>query len=187
MTATLDDQLHAVLNAVDAADRPLVVGHSAACTLAWMVADRRPEAIVGVVMVGGFPGAHGSMYADFFPVIDGVMPFPGWQPFEGPDSDYLDEAARARFDAVAVGVAGGVATAIVELADDRRYAVPIVLVCPEFSPAQAQSWLADGQIPELEKATQLSFVDIDSGHWPMITRPVELAQVIHTLTTDMGR
>ncbi len=42
--ATLPDQVRAVLAAVDAADRPMVVGHSAACPLAWMVADQRPEA-----------------------------------------------------------------------------------------------------------------------------------------------
>ena len=43
--ATHADQLAAVLGAVDGAQRPIVVGHSAACTLAWMAADRRPEAV----------------------------------------------------------------------------------------------------------------------------------------------
>ena len=46
--ATYDDQVAAVLTAVDAADRPLVVGHSAACTLAGVAADRRPDAITVV-------------------------------------------------------------------------------------------------------------------------------------------
>src|SRR4051812_2931147 len=77
-TANLDDQLTAVLVAVDAAERPLVVGHSAASTLAWLVADRRPDAIAGVVMIGGFPSANGAEYAAFFDVVDGVMAFPGW-------------------------------------------------------------------------------------------------------------
>ena len=46
--ATLDDQVAAVLAAVDAASgRPLVVGHSAACTLAWLAADARPDAVAG--------------------------------------------------------------------------------------------------------------------------------------------
>ena len=39
-TATLEDQRAAVIAAVDAASgSPMVVGHSAACTLAWMAAD----------------------------------------------------------------------------------------------------------------------------------------------------
>src|SRR3712207_7678611 len=48
--ATLDDQVTAVLAAVDAASgRPLVVGHSAAGTPAWLAADARPEKVAGGV------------------------------------------------------------------------------------------------------------------------------------------
>ena len=76
------------------ADRPIVGGHSARpSTLAWMVADRRPDDVAGVVMVGGFPAKNGSRYADFFEIVEGVMPFPGWEPFDGPDSADLDAAA----------------------------------------------------------------------------------------------
>ena len=177
-TATLDDQLAAALVAVDAADRPVLVGHSAAATLAWLVADRRPDSLTGVVMIGGFPVANGSSYADFFPIADGLMAFPGWAPFEGPDSDDLDEHARARIETVAVPVPAGVATATVQLNDSRRFGVPVMLVCPEFSPDQAQAWLDAGQIPELAHAKQLSLVDIDSGHWPMVTRPAVLAGLL---------
>ena len=179
VSATLDDQLAAVLDVVDAADRPWVVGHSAGSTLAWLVADRRPTSIAGVVMIGGFPGSDGSTYADFFDVVDGTMAFPGWGPFEGPDSDDLDAAARARFESFAVPVAAGVARATVTLTDERRFGVPVVLVCPEYTPDQARKWLADGGIPELERAEAVTFVDIDSGHWPMITRPTDLARILH--------
>jgi len=130
----LDHQLTAALAAVDGVQRPLVVGHSAACTLAWLVADRRPGTIAGVEMIGGFPAAHGSSYADFFPAVDGAMGFPGWGPFEGPDSGDLDHDARARIEAVAVPVPTSVSTATVELFDNRGFCVPVVVVCPEFSP-----------------------------------------------------
>ena len=129
-------------------------------------------------MIGGFPAAHGSSYADFFPAVDGAMGFPGWGPFEGPDSDDLDHDARARIESVAVPVPATVSTATVELFDDRRFGVAVVLVCPEFSPDQAEAWLAEGQIPELANAERLSFVDINSGHWPMVTRPAEIARLI---------
>ena len=176
--ATLNDQIAAVLAAVDAADDPLVVGHSAACTLAWLAADRRADSLAGVVMIGGFPSAPGSAYASFFPVVDGVMAFPGWEPFDGPDSDDLDADARAHIASMAVPVPGGVSTAIVELSDDRRYGVPVAMVCPEFSPDQAKAWLADGELPELARSEHVSFVDIDSGHWPMVTQPVKLARIL---------
>lgn len=80
-SATLDDQVAAVLAAVDsAAGRPMVVGHSAACTLAWLAVDARPEKISKAVLIGGFPADDGKPYAAFFKLRDGAMPFPGWAP-----------------------------------------------------------------------------------------------------------
>lgn len=177
--ATLDDQVAAVLAAVDAAaGKPMVVGHSAACTLAWLAADARPERIAKVALIGGFPSADGASYADFFEVKDGVMPFPGWDPFEGPDSADLSEEARRSIAAAAIPVPEAVAKGVVRLTDERRFDVPVVLVCPEFTPAQAQEWIDAGDLPELAKAKHLDLVDIDSGHWPMISKPVELARLL---------
>ncbi len=178
-STTLDDHLTAVLAAVDAADgKPFVVGHSAASTLAWLAVDARPLKVGKVGFIGGFPNADGSLYFDAFPVADGFMPFPGWEPFEGPDSADLDEQARASLAATSVPVPEGVVHGAVRLTDERRYDVPAVLVCPEFSPAEAKEWLAAGNLPELAKAKHLDYVDIDSGHWPMVTRPVELARLL---------
>jgi pimeloyl-ACP methyl ester carboxylesterase len=183
-SATLDDQVAAVVEAVDALDRPLVVGHSAACSLAWLAADRRPEAVSKVALIGGFPSADGEAYADFFPVVDGAMAFPGWGPFEGPDSDDLDDETRRRMEPAAIPVPEGVARGVVRLSDERRYDVPVVLVCPEFSPEQAKEWVGSGDVPELAKATKLGYVDIDSGHWPMFSKPKELAQLLATLAEE---
>jgi pimeloyl-ACP methyl ester carboxylesterase len=181
--ATLDDQVAAVLSAVDSAsERPWVVGHSAASALAWIAADARPERVAGVAMIGGFPAADGDRYAPNFPVVDGVMPFPGWAPFEGPDSVDLDEPARARLAAAAVPVAEGVARAVVRLTDERRYDVPLVLICPEFTPAQVREWMDEGELPELVRANRVTMVDIDSGHWPMFTKPIELAHLLAEAT-----
>ncbi len=181
-TATLADQVEATLAVVDAADRPMVVGHSAACTLAWMIADRRPDAIDQVVLVGGFPASAGEAYADFFPAVDGVMAFPGWEPFEGADSADLGEADRERIASATVAVPEGVARGTVRLSDDRRFNVPVLLVCPEYSPDQARTWIEAGDVPELNRAKQVAFVDIDSGHWPMVSRPAVLARILDAAT-----
>ncbi|MGK5685334.1 alpha/beta fold hydrolase [Actinoplanes sp. URMC 104] len=179
---TLDDQLAAVLAVVDAQAGPsVVVGHSAAATLAWLAADRRPDRVSKVVLIGGFPTADGEKYADFFPVTDGVMPFPGWEPFEGPDAADLDEHARQSFAAAAVPVPEAVARGVVRLTDERRYDIPVVLVCPEFTPAQAREWIGAGALPELSRAKHVDLVDIDSGHWPMLTRPADLAAILAAL------
>ncbi|NEW69917.1 alpha/beta fold hydrolase [Streptomyces rhizosphaericus] len=178
-SATLDDQLEAVLAAVDAAPgKPLVVGHSAASTLAWLAADGRPEKVAKVALIGGFPAADGRAYADHFAIEGGAMPFPGWDPFEGADAADLDRQARDRFASAAVPVPETVARGVVRLTNERRFDVPVVVVCPEFTPAQAEEWIAAGESPELARATHLEYVDLNSGHWPMATRPRELARVL---------
>ncbi len=186
-TATLEDQQAAMLKAIDSMpEKPVVVGHSAACTLAWLAADARPEKTAGVALIGGFPAADGDSYADFFEPVDGLMAFPGWEPFEGPDSADLDEQARRRIQSAAVAVPEGVSRGKVRLTDDRRFGVPVVLICPEFSPAEARQWIASGDVPELAKAEKLSYVDIDSGHWPMISKPVELARLLTTAAAGLA-
>lgn len=178
-SATLDDQVAAVLAAVDAASgKPLVVGHSGACALAWIAADARPDKLTGVALIGGFPSADGELYADFFEIEDGVMPFPGWGPFEGPDSADLDEEAKRSIAAGAIPVPEGVSRGVVRLTDERRFDVPVTLVCPEFTPAQAQELVDAGDLPELTPVKHLDLVDIDSGHWPMFTKPAELARLL---------
>jgi pimeloyl-ACP methyl ester carboxylesterase len=178
-SATLDDQVAAVVAAVDSASgRPMVVGHSAAATLAWIAADARPEQVATLTLIGGFPGASGEPYADLFEYVDGGMPFPGWEPFEGPDSADLDEAARRRIASAAIPVPEAVTKGVVRLSDERRFDVPTVLICPEFTPAQAREWIDSGDLPELAKVKHLELVDIDSGHWPMYTAPTELARLL---------
>jgi pimeloyl-ACP methyl ester carboxylesterase len=177
--ATLADQRAAVVAAVDAAaGRVLVVGHSAASTLAWMAADARPDSVARVAMIGGFPSSDGDAYASFFEVVDGVMPFPGWKAFEGADSADLDAQRRQAIETAAIPVPGAVAKGVVQLHDERRFDVPVTLICPEFSPAQAKEWVDGGEVPELSQARHVDYVDINSGHWPMFTRPVELASLL---------
>lgn len=178
-SATLDDQVAAILAAVDAApEKPMVVGHSAASSLAWLAADARPQKVAKVALIGGFPAADGEPYADLFEPKNGVMPFPGWAPFEGPDSADLDEDTKRAIASAAVPVPAGVTKGVVRLANERRFDVPLVLVCPEFTPAQAQEWINAGDVPELANAKHLELVDIDSGHWPMVTKPIELAKLL---------
>ncbi|HWG25816.1 alpha/beta hydrolase [Actinospica sp.] len=181
--ATLDEQLAEVVAAVDAADdAALVVGHSAACTLAWLAADARPTQVAKLALIGGFPSSDGKLFADFFEIKDGVMPFPGWEPFEEDNSAAdLDAPARRAFEATAAPVPEAVAHGVVRLSDERRYEVPVAVVCPEFSVAQAQDWIAEGLVPQLSKAKHVEFVDIDSGHWPMLTKPAELARILAAL------
>ena len=184
-SATLADQSATVVAAVDAAaGRPVVVGHSAACSLAWLAADARPAKISKVALIGGFPSPDGETYFSAFPVHDGAMPFPGWGEFEGPDSADLDDNVKQAIASAAIPVPEGVTRGPIRLADERRYDVPVVLICPEFSPAQAREWIDQGEVPELAKSKHLSFLDIDSGHWPMISAPADLARLLSQVAEE---
>ena len=175
---TLADQLDAVVAEIDRSERPMVVGHSAACTLAWMAADRRPDQVSMVALIGGFPATDGETYADFFETTDGAMAFPGWEPFAGADSADLDEATRDEIASGAVPVREGVSKGIVNLTDPRRFDVPTLVICPEFTPDQAKRWIDGGDVPELAAAKRLTLVDMDTGHWPMVTASSELARIL---------
>ncbi len=78
----------------------------------------------------------------------------------------------------AIAVPEGVSKGVVRLTDERRFDVPVVLVCPEFTPDEAREWITAGDAPELAKVKHLDFVDIESGHWPMVSKPVELARLL---------
>ncbi|WP_410677041.1 hypothetical protein [Amycolatopsis sp. cmx-4-68] len=67
---------------------------------------------------------------------------------------------------------------MVRLTDERRFEVPAVVVCPEFTTAQAKEWINAGDVAELAQVEHLGFADIDSGHWPMHTKPAELAHLL---------
>ena len=188
--ATLDDALARILTEVDTAraagHAPVVVGHSAAATLAWMTADRRPAEVSSVVLVGGFPVAEGRRFGpDHAAHRDGVLsgapelaPFPGWDIVDGADRIDMEPDARQAFASCQADLPLSLLASPVHYTDERRFEVPVCVVCPEFSPTQALSWIEDGAVPELEAAENLTLTDIETGHWPMFTAPRALARAL---------
>jgi hypothetical protein len=66
----------------------------------------------------------------------------------------------------------------VRLTDERRYAVPVTSVCPEYTAADLKGWVEEGHLPELAAITDVTYVDLPGGHWPQVTQPEALARVI---------
>lgn len=132
-------------------------------------------------MVGGFPSTGETAYADFFPARDGQVAFPGWEKFEGPDTVDLDADARARITAAMHPVPHAVTAGEVRYSDERRRTVPLTLICPEYTPEEARSWVEAGDVPEAAEVQHLDYVDIDSGHWPMFSAPEVLAGLLDDL------
>lgn len=178
---TLADHVAAVVDAIDDSTGPvLLVGHSAGCGLAWAAADARVDRVAGLMLVGGFPTGDGQLLADGFTASGSVVPFPGWDAFDDAEVRDLDAGMRARMEAQMRPAPAGVVTGSQRLRDDRRYQLPVTMVCPEFSAEDAKAWVSAGAAPvvELAQLDAVHWVDFDSGHWPQVSRPDRLAEVV---------
>lgn len=179
---TYGDFVADIVTEIDTASAPaMLVGHSAACAAAWAATDRRPRRVAKVLLVGGFPIPDNSVLLDGFESNDdGLLPFPGWQAFDGPDSADLDEGARSWLEGHMSPAPADYALGRQTLANLERYDVPVVMVCPEFSADDVRNWIAEGFAPvaELLHLNRLSYVDLGSGHWPQASCPDDLARVI---------
>ncbi|MDP3890539.1 alpha/beta fold hydrolase [Nocardioides sp.] len=179
---TLDDHVAAVVSAIDEADGPvLLVGHSVGSGIAHVALDRRPDRVARAVHVGGFPATDGQPLLSGLPAEDGEVPMPDWVEM-GEEANIVDfdEARLARFYADAIPVPEPVITTPVRLSDERRYAVPVTAVCPEYTAADLRSWVESGEesLSELARIQSVEYVDLPGGHWPQVTQPARLAEVI---------
>jgi pimeloyl-ACP methyl ester carboxylesterase len=178
---SLQDQVDAVVREIDAADGPvLLVGHSAGAGIASIALDARPDRVARAVYVGGFPAPDGAPLMAGFPVDGGDLPMPDWSEFDDADLADLDDAERARFRTRSIPSPARLTTDLVRLADDRRYAVPVTVVCPEFTSDTLRKWIEQDLPPvrEFSKLHDLEYVDLPTGHWPQFTRPDELARIL---------
>lgn len=179
---TLGDHVQAVVDAIDAVDEPiLLVGHSVGCGIGHAAVDARPGRIARAVYVGGFPTPDGAAMLKGLPAQNGEVAMPDWVEMgeEANISDF-DATLLERFYADAIPAPEGVLTDPQRLGDERRYAVPVTAVCPEYTADQLREWVADGETPvgELAKITDVEYVDLPGGHWPQLTQPENLARVI---------
>ena len=183
----LVDHVGAVVTAIDDVEGPvLLVGHSAGCGIAHAALDARVTKVAAIVHVGGFPAADGEPLLDGFEARDGEVPMPEWAEI-GEDAnivDFDDVELRRLYDE-AIPVPERVITDPVRLSDPRRRDVPATMVCPEYTVADLRGWLDAGVGPaELAALTQVEYVDLGGGHWPQLTQPERLAEVILRAASD---
>jgi pimeloyl-ACP methyl ester carboxylesterase len=181
---TLGDHVAAVVGAIDSVDpaggKVILVGHSAGSGIAHAAVNARPDRVERAVYVGGFPTGDGSAIADGFPAANGEVPLPDWPEFDDADLVGLDDEARARFRERAIPSPEHVTTDLQRLSDERRYDVPVTVICPEFTSQMLKEWIEKDMAPvrELAKIRDVTYVDLPTGHWPQFTRPADLARAI---------
>jgi pimeloyl-ACP methyl ester carboxylesterase len=178
---TLRDHVNAVVAAIDAAREPVVlVGHSGGGAIAHAAVDARPDRVSRVVYVDSGPLGDGLCINDELPVEGDEVPLPDWSVFDEPDLIDLDEELRQMFRSIAIPQPARVTSDLQQLSDERRYDVPVTVICCEFSSEDLTKWMTGGApfFAELAKVKNATLVDLPTGHWPQFTRPRELASVI---------
>ncbi|WP_249523608.1 alpha/beta fold hydrolase [Modestobacter marinus] len=191
---TLDDQAAAIEQTMAAAgvsaDQPAVlVAHSGANAPVSLVLDRHPELVHRVVWVDSGPVAPGAVFAPDMPATVRELPLP---PFDvlGEQASLagLSPEVLERFRARAVPEPGPVLRQPVELTNDARRRVATTLVCCSMPSAQVLELARAGHpvFAEVDDLEQLDVIDLPTGHWPMWSRPRDLADAIRSAATRVG-
>jgi pimeloyl-ACP methyl ester carboxylesterase len=174
---TFADHVEAISAAVRAAGRPAVVAvHSGAGAAGYAASDRIPDLIAAMVYVDSGPAT-----AALDPSFEGVESPLNWEELSAEENlDGLSEKQLETFRQRAVPEPGGVLRGDPQLTNDARLDVPTTAIATGFTSdqykdaiAQGQTWL--GGFTELRNVT---WVDLPTSHWPMWSRPAELAAII---------
>lgn len=176
------DWVDAVVEQIDSLEGPVVVvGHSGGGNVAWGAVDARPDRVARAIFVDTVPPPSGQGISEF-EVVDGVIPFPGWDSFDEPEVFDMDERTRADATAHTASVAARVPTDPLVLTDDRRHEVPVTLLMGGASDEELRKMLSEwGPWAEAFDAIQdAEVVKLGTGHWPQFTKPEALSQAILT-------
>jgi pimeloyl-ACP methyl ester carboxylesterase len=184
---TATDHVDAICEAVEAAGAPVVLAvHSGAGFPGYAASDRVPERIAAMVYVDTGPGM-GAMDPDF----DGVdLPLPSPETLASEENlDGLTEEQLETFRRRAVPQPGAVLREAVELTNDARLDVPSTVICTGFSSEQYKDAVKQGYafLRGLTELRDVTYVDLPTSHWPMWSRPRELAEIIGGIAETHAR
>jgi hypothetical protein len=105
-----------------------------------------------------------------------------WADIEAEENlDGLSEEQKETFRRRAVPEPGGLLREGATLTNDARRDIPSTFICTGFTAEAYQKYAREDDmaflagIPELRKAT---WIDLPTSHWPMWSRPTELAAII---------
>jgi pimeloyl-ACP methyl ester carboxylesterase len=183
---TLEDHVDAICEALKDAGRPAVLAvHSASGFSGYAASDRMPEWIAAMVYVDSTPG-KGAMDAGF----EGDEKPLVWEEIEAEENlDGLSEERKETFRQRAVPVPGGVLREGVELQNDARFDIPSTIVCTGFTSEQYKDAAKEGYafIAGLGELRDVTWIDLPTSHWPMWSRPQELAAIIGDVARNASK
>jgi pimeloyl-ACP methyl ester carboxylesterase len=175
---TASDHVDAITEAVRAAGRPVVLAvHSGTGFSGYAASDRVPELIAAMVYVDTGAGV-GAMDPDFG---DAEKPLPSPEELaENESLDGLSEEQLRTFRDRAVPEPGGVIREAVALTNDARLDLPSTVICTGYTSNEYKEAVEAGYdfVAGLKDLRDVTWVDLPTSHWPMWSRPKELAQII---------
>lgn len=178
---SLADHVDAIEAAITSGEGPVVlVAHSGAALPATAAIDRSVDRIAR------------SVWVDTAPVVDGAAMDASFEgdalPIEANWGDELEQGSMRdltdeqldEFRRRAVPQPAGTVREAVVLTDERRLDVPATIICTAFSAADYRAYAEQG-VPFLAGVLEhraLTLIDLPTGHWPMWSKPAELAALI---------
>jgi pimeloyl-ACP methyl ester carboxylesterase len=174
---SLSDHVDAIVDAIRAKGGPVVLAvHSGSGFAGYVVTDRIPEQLAAMVYVDTGPGVPPAD-ADF----EGVdMPM-NWENLSAEENlDGISEEQLESFRRRAVPQPGGTLREDVELTNDARLDVPSTVICTAYTSDQYRDAVKEGYrfVRGLQDLRDVTWVDLPTSHWPMWSKPKELAQIL---------
>lgn len=176
---TLSDHVDTICAAVEAAGRPVVLAvHSGTGFSGYAATDRVPERIAAMVYVDTAPG-KGALAPD----LEGSeKPFNWDELAEEENLDGLSEEQLQTFRDRAVAEPAGVLREAVELTNDARCDIPSTIIATGYTSEAYQTYAKEHPewafLAGISDLRDITWVDLPTSHWPMWSRPKELATII---------
>jgi pimeloyl-ACP methyl ester carboxylesterase len=186
-TVTASDHVEAICEAVRSAPAPVVLAvHSGTGYTGYAASDRCADGIAAMVYVDTAPGIGAPD-----PEFEGVeKPMPSLDELRAEENlDGLSDEQLATFVRRAVPEPGGVLREAMALTSDARREVPSIMICTAFPAEQYRAYQREHNpsfLAGLAEVRDLSYVDLPTSHWPMWSRPRELARIIGEVATAPG-
>ena len=183
---TFADHVDAICEGVETGGRGrrvVLAVHSGAGFPGYAATDRIPEKIAAVVYVDTGPGI-GAMDPDFDAV---EKPLPSLEELAQEENlDGLSEKQLESFRLRAVPQPGGVIREAVELTNEARLDIPSTAVCTGYTSKQYEDAVKAGYgfVRGFAELRNVTWVDLPTSHWPMWSRPNELAEIIGAVAKE---
>jgi pimeloyl-ACP methyl ester carboxylesterase len=181
----LSEHVDAICDAVSAAGRPVVLAvHSGTGGAGYAASDRIPDRIAAMVYVDS-----GAANDAIDPSFEGDERPLVWTEIQAEENlTGLTAEQLATFRERAVPEPAGVFRDAPSLTNDARLDVPSTAICTGYSSDDYKAAVKEGYawLGGFGELRDLTWVDLPTSHWPMWSKPKELAEIIGDIAHRVG-